>query len=184
MGLLSERERAERFLQWADEHAVGAEARYNRFGEGSGLPVTSLWYHDTPEPGWGVGLTYGLSLLPHSGSELLVVVRSEDPVWVWALADFVDRNRTDGYQLGAGHTIRFGAPISGDSPMDAFFITRATSVLGGDDVVHLDTDDHIRLLQAVPIRSSEVPLLRQLGVAAFAARAGETLLDPRREPLA
>ena len=172
--------RAEAFLSWADETAGGRTAQYKPFATGQGPTITSIWYADCPSPGWAVGLTYGASLLDGSTSELLIVVQSSEPVWVWALADFVDRHRTHMRDLGIDDTIKWGEPIAPGSTMDAFFIGPPVGAPDGGGVVHLPDEDHVQLLQAFPVHESELPLVREVGGAAFAQRVGDALTDPRR----
>jgi hypothetical protein len=177
---LTGRERSETFLAWADECAGGTEAQYNLFSDGGQPSITSIWYPDTPEPEWSVGVTYGMSLLHGSSAELIVVVQSRDPSWIHALAFFVDRERSGMSEFGLDDTIRWGEPISEQSGMDAFYIASAVGALEDGDVVHLADDDHVHLLRAIPLYSSELPLVREIGGAAFAERVRGDLLDPHR----
>jgi Suppressor of fused protein (SUFU) len=178
----SERDRAEAFLSWADERAGGMTARYKAFASGEGSTITAIWYEHCPSPGWGVGLTYGASLLAGSRTELLIVVQSNEAVWAWALADFVDRHRARIQDLGIDDTINWGEPIAAESTMDAFFIGPPAGA-PDDGVVHLAGDDHVQLLQAFPVYASELRLVRELGGRAFAQRVGDALTDPRRSAL-
>lgn len=98
------------------------EAQYKPFEERGRPTVLSIWYRDRPSPGWGTGLTYGASLLGHPHIELMIVVRSRDPAWAWALAHFVDAHRDSVSQLAVGDTITWGERIARHSKMDAFFI--------------------------------------------------------------
>jgi hypothetical protein len=113
----------------------------------------------------------------------LIVVQSSEPVWVWALADFVDRHRTQMHDLGIDDTINWGEPIASESTMDAFFIGPPAGAPDGDAVIHLADDDHVQLLQAFPVYASELRLVRELGGRAFAQRVGDALTDPRRRAL-
>jgi hypothetical protein len=177
---LTGRERSESFLAWADECAGGTEAQYNLFSDGGQPSITSIWYPDTPEPEWSVGVTYGMSLLHGSSAELIVVIQSRDPSWIYALSYFVDQQRSAMSDFGLDDTIKWGEPISEQSRMDAFYIAPAGGALEDSDVVHLADDDHVRMLQAIPLYSSELPLVREIGGAAFAERVRGDLLDPRR----
>lgn len=175
--------RAEAFLQWADELAGGMEARYQLFEEGGRPAITSIWYGDRPSAGWGVGLTYGASLLPGSRIELAIVVQSHDPVWVWALAHFVDSHRADVGELGVDDTINWHEPIAPDSGMDALFVGPPVGLPSNEGIVHLGSGDHIQILQAFPAYAVELTVVRDLGGNELLARAGEDALDPRRPPV-
>lgn len=181
--MLSARERASRFLDWADGLADGAEPIHKQFGDGQSSPITAVWYRDRPSAGWGSGLTYGASLLGHQHIELLVVVRSRDPIWLWAAADFVQRKRDEISQLWIGDTIDWHEPIARHSAMDAFVIAGPVSLPPDEGIVHLDADDHVQILQAVPAYASELALVREQGAGAWAQRVGPDVLNPRRPPL-
>jgi hypothetical protein len=180
---LSGRDRADAFLRCAHSQADGTEAHYKLFGDGGTPGITGIWYRDRPWPGWGLGFTYGASVLQDSAIELLIVVRSLDPVWVWALADFVDRHRQSIGQLGIEDTLDWHEPIVRQCHMDAFLIGPPVSLPAGEGIVHLSPVDRVQLLQAIPVHASELPLIRQVGGKAFAAQLGDDLLNPDRPPV-
>jgi Suppressor of fused protein (SUFU) len=178
----SDRERVTAYLEWADRMAGGVNPSHRLFDHGRPL-ITAVWYADCPSSGWGCGLTYGASLCPDSRLELLVVVRSTDPRWIWAVAHFVDVNRNRISGMSIGDTINWHEPVANDSTMDAFVITGAAGLPPGEDVVHLAEDDHIQILQAVPAYASEFSFVRNEGVASWVRRVGDNLHHPGRPPL-
>lgn len=169
-------------LRWADELAGGAAATHRLFS-GAGRPaILAVTYVDVPWPGWTLGLTYGASLVWPSGIELVTVVRGRSPMWTWAAADFVDRHRSDATGLHDGDTIRWNEPIDRDSRMDALVVAEPRSLEPSSWSVHLSDDDHVRLLQVVPVHAIELELVRQVGVEAFLDQLGELALHPGRAP--
>lgn len=180
---MSLRERADRFLSWADSLADGAEPVHQMFRAGGDFPITSVSYRDRPTPGWTSGVTYGASLCGHPHLEFVVVVRSRDPLWTWAVADFVDRHRAEISSINIGDTINWHERIARHSEMDAFVVSGPVSLPPESAVVHLDEKDHVQMLQAVPTYSSELPLIRDIGVGAWAQLVGDQVLDPRRPKL-
>jgi hypothetical protein len=181
---LSGPDRAEAFLSWADERADGKSAQFKLFDEGGRPSITAIWYRDCPSPGWGTGLTYGASVSGNPGVELMIVIRSRDPVWGWALAYFVDHHRDEIQHIQVGDTINWHEPIARHTTMDAFVIGPAVGAPDGEEIVHLDHDDHVNLLQAFPVYSSELALIRDLGIKAFAQSLGDDLVNPRRSAVA
>lgn len=179
----SGKDRAEAFISWADSASDGVEPYFKLFEEGGSPPILSIWYLDRPSPGWGVGLTYGASLLTDPAIELMVVVHSRDPAWAWAMAYFVDRHRARIKELGIGDTINWHEAVARHSQMNAFFIGPPIGAPDGQGVVHLSDDDHVQLLQAFPVHASELDLIREVGGRAFAQRVGDDLLNPRRNPV-
>ncbi len=147
------------------------------------FPITAVWYRDRPAAGWIVGVTYGASLCGHPHLEFAVIVRSRDPPWIWAIANFVDRHRSEISTVAIGDTINWRKPVSRDSRMDAFVITGPVNLPPESSVVHLDESDHVQILQAVPAYSSELPLIREIGVREWAHRLGDNVLNPRRAEL-
>ena len=176
-------ERAAAFLDWADAAADGMEAQYGTFDERGDPAMTSIWYRDRPSPGWGVGLTYGMSVLAESRFELMIVVRSRDPAWSWALGHFVDMHRDSIGDLRLGDTINWHKPIARHTKMSAFFIGPAVLAPDAGGIVHLAEDDHVQLVQAIPIYEAELPLVRELGAASFGRLVGDRIVDPRRDPV-
>jgi hypothetical protein len=175
-------DRLEAFLSWADAGADGVDAQLMLFQDGGRPPITAIWYRDRPSRGWGVGLTYGASLLTDPPIELMIVVHSREPAWAWALADFIDRHRAQVNDLGLGDTINWHERVARRSRMDAFFIGAPVGA-PDDGIVHLSDDEHVQLLQAFPIYASERALARDIGERAFAERVGDDLLEPRRDPV-
>ena len=53
---------------------------------------------------------------------------------------------------------------------------------GWSPAVHLSDDDHVRLLQVVPVHATELDLVRQVGVDPFLDHLGKLALDPGRVP--
>lgn len=86
-------------------------------------------------------------------------------------------------EIGVEDTINWHEPIATESGMDAFVIVMPVSLEPDLHVVHLDTDDHIQLLQAVPVYASELPLFRELGASEFMSRLDQMALNPLRPVL-
>lgn len=173
-------ERVDAMLQWADAITGHAEPAHQLFSGNGRPPITSVTYVDVPSPGWTFGLTLGASLLSPAGVEFVTVVRSRSASWTWAVADFIDRHRHEIDQVGAGDTINWREPISSDSSMDALVIVEPRSLDAGSTVVHLADDDHVQLLQVVPIHASELEVIRRVGPEEFLDELGAEALDPRR----
>lgn len=176
----AEGDRVDAMLRWTDELAGGATPTHQLFSDGGRPPILAVTYSDAPWPGWTLGLTYGASLVWPSGVELVTVVKDPSPRWTWAVADFVDRHRADGVGAGPGDTINWREPIADGSPMDALVICGPRSLHPDAHVVHLDEDDHVSLLQVVPVHAQELPLVRDVGVERFMDRLGEAAFDPQR----
>ena len=176
-------ERVDAFLRWVDGIARATDAAHLMFSEGGRPPIAAVTYVDRPWPGWTLGLTYGASLCAPANVELVTVVRSRSPRWAWAIADFVDRHRDQLHELGIDDTIDWRQPIAEDSEMDAFVIAPPISLDPAERIAHLSDDDHVHLLQAVPVHAAELPLARELGSEELVARLGDGLLDPSRPPL-
>lgn len=169
-------------LRWTDELAGHADSSHQLFSEAGRPSILAVTYVDVPWPGWTLGLTYGASLVWPSGVELVTVVHSRSPKWTWAVADLVDRHRSDAGGLGVGDTINWREPIDRESPMDALVVVEPRSIDPGSRSAHLADDDHVRLLQVVPVHASELDLVRRLGPDPFLDQLGELVLDPRRPP--
>jgi hypothetical protein len=176
-------QRAEAVLRWADELASHAEPRHQLFSNAGQPSISVATYLDVPSPGWTFGLTYGASLVWSSGVEFVTIVQSPSPLWTWAIADFVDRHRSQTTGAGAGDTIDWHEPIAPDSAMDAFVIVQPRSLEPGSEMIHLTEDDHVQLLQVVPVHAVELPYVRAVGADRLLNELGETALDPRRAPL-
>jgi hypothetical protein len=180
---LEPRARAAQFLKWTDDVADQAEPLHQMFGDFGPPPITAVTYRDRPWPGWSLGFTYGASAYVQAGVEFVTVVRSRSFLWTWAVADFVDRHRDDMKSIGIEDTIDWHEPIAKHSEMDAFVIGPPVSLEPHLHVVHLADDDHIQLLQAIPVYASELPIVRRDGAKAFFREVGEDALNPRRPRL-
>src|SRR6478736_7258279 len=84
--------RVERYLEHLDRLSGGVEPEFFPIGShDSGPNVTSIVYHNVPEPGLLTSLTYGLSLADHEEwrlgrPELCISMRSDDTTWGLAVA--------------------------------------------------------------------------------------------------
>ena len=165
--------RVEKYLLRLDALSGGIEPEFRQVE--STWPghagVTAIAYRNTPEPGLFCGLTYGLSLAHqdewrHGRPELSICVRSDDPVWAYAIAYLAEQLRHD-CAFGYGDTINFGEPIASGSALDGFVVF-APIVLDQHDA-HVDVGDDlpIHIVGMYPTFASERDYIRENGLEAF-----------------
>jgi hypothetical protein len=176
--------RAERYLDHLDGLAGEKEPDFYQLDSTKdGLKgMTAVVYHDLPQPGHLIGLTYGLSLADHPDwrfgkPELCICVQSENIAWALALAHLAESLRGD-CPFDYGSTIDFGEPISDESAMTAFVVF-APVVLERDEYLnirvggktgtngHVNPDDYVNIAGCYPIHDVELAYLQEHGLEAF-----------------
>jgi hypothetical protein len=183
--------RVEKYLAHLDRLSGGVEPRF--------LPVESthedlkgvtvIAYENLPE-GLNTALTYGLSLADHPDwrhgrPELCISVRSDDERWARVVGHLAERLRGS-CPFSYGNTIRFGQPVTPQSPLTAFVVF-APAVLDRGDC-HIDVSppghkghDIIHITGIYPIHEAERQYITDHGLEAFWALDWD-LYDTTRPP--
>lgn len=165
--------RVEKYLLHLDALGGGIEPEFRQVE--STWPghagITAISYRDTPESGLFLGLTYGLSLAhqdewSRGRPELSICVKSDDPVWAYAIAYLAEQLRHD-CRFGYGDTVDFGEPIVSGSALDGFVVF-APSVLDQDDA-RVDVGDSlpIHIVGMYPTFTSERGYIKENGLEEF-----------------
>lgn len=171
--MVAEPTRVERYLAHLDSLSGGVEPE--SWPVESTSPghngITAIGYRDLPDQGFFLGMTYGLSLSHQEAwragrPELSICVKSQDPVWVLAIAYLAERLRHD-CPFSYGNTINFGEAISSDSPMDGFVVFAPIALDPVD--AHVDVGDGlpIHIVGMYPTYASERQLIAEHGLEAF-----------------
>lgn len=165
--------RVEKYLIHLDGLSGGSEPEFRQVE--STWPghagVTAIRYRDMPEPGLFLGLTYGLSLAHqnewrHGRPELSICVRSDDPVWAYAIAYLAEQLRHD-CPFGYGDTINFGEPIASGSDLDGFVVFAPIVLDQNDSRVDVGDELPVHIVGMYPTFASERDYIRDNGVRAF-----------------
>jgi len=165
--------RVERYLAHLDALSGGVEPNF--WPVESTVPgehrITAIGYHDLPEKGLLLGITYGLSLSRQQvwrfgRPELSICVRSQDPAWALAIACVAERLRHD-CPFSYGNTINFGEPISSESAMDGFVVFASIALDPVDARVDVGDDLPINIAGMYPTYASERRLIAEEGLDAF-----------------
>jgi hypothetical protein len=134
--------------------------------------VVCMAYPEVPEPGHITGVTYGLSEVPHpewrfGRPELVISVASTDVAWPLAIAEMADQLRGR-CPFCYGNVIDFGAQVSDESEMSAFFVF-TPSILEKSDFLDIDVggDKPLNLAGMYPIYDSERAVFVELGLERF-----------------
>ncbi len=167
------------------ERLAGREAEYTRIGEIVRGPVifTAHWL-DLPEPGLITGFTVGLSAHPRWRSgvapELIISVESTDPAWVFAIGVIAEQAGNE-FSFGVGETVDFRERISENSEMSAFLIMH--QMILPEEYGVLETKrGPVALRQMIPLYSSELRMIREVGPSTFISEEPEPA-NVVREPL-
>jgi hypothetical protein len=165
--------RVERFLSHLDGLSGGVEPKFWPIESTSSghHGVTAIGYHDVPEEGLLLGVTYGLSLTRQDAwrlgrPELTISVRSDDPAWVLAIAHLAEQLRHDCH-FGYGDTINFGEPIAAGSALDGFVVFAPLAFDPGDARVDVGDDLPITVVGMYPTYAVERELIAEKGLEAF-----------------
>jgi hypothetical protein len=165
--------RVERFLAHLDALSGGVEPQFSPVESTSPghHGVTAIRYHDMPEDGLLLGVTYGLSLARqdawrHGRPELTISVRSDDPAWALSIAYLAERLRHD-CPFSHGNTISFGEPIAAGSSLDGFVVGPALAFDRGDARVDVGEDLPINIVGMYPTHAVERELITAEGPQAF-----------------
>ncbi len=184
--MTTENERLARFLEHLDS-VFQVEPRFFPFESTiPGAPtVVSIVYRDVPEPAHITGITFGLSEVPHEEwrfgrPELMITVQSTDIAWPLAVADMANRLRGR-CLFRYGEMIDFGAKISEESDMSAFFVF-APSILEKEDFLNVDVGGPqlLNIAGMYPIYDSECAVFGELGLERFWNHPNFNLYDVRR----
>ncbi|TDP96112.1 suppressor of fused domain protein [Labedaea rhizosphaerae] len=168
--------RAERYLNHLDGLADDVEPDFYRLDSTKdGLAdITAIVYHDLPEPGHLIGVTYGLSLSEHPDwrhgkPELSICVQSQDVAWALAIAHLAESLRGD-CPFDYGATIDLGEPVSDESAMTGFVVF-APVVLDREDYEHIpvgnDPEDVVTIVGCYPVHDTERRFVQEHGLEAF-----------------
>ena len=168
--------RAERYLAHLDGLADDREPDFYQLESSKeGLKgVTAIVYHDLPEPGHLIGITYGLSLAEHPDwrhgkPELCVCVQSQEDAWALAVAHLAESLRGD-CPFDYGATIDFGETVTAESAMSSFVIF-APMVLEREDYLDIqvsdDPEDVISIAGCYPVHDVERQFIQERGLEAF-----------------
>lgn len=161
----------ERYLAHLDTLSGGLEPKFWPVGEAPGR-VTALGYHDVPEDGMLLGLTYGLSLgrwpeWTQGRPELSICVRSSDPAWALAIAHLAAVLPERGCRFCYGDIISFGEPITDEGAMDGFVVF-APIALGAEDArIQVDEGLPVVITGMYPTHASERAFIAEHGLEAF-----------------
>lgn len=165
---------AEKYLDHLDQ-VFHRKALYFRSESAQGdLPsVTTIVYKDFPKKGFTTGLTYGLSLKFYPGwkfsrPELCICVESDNIDWAQATG-YIANSLRGSCPFFYGQTIDFEGYVSQDSEIDAFLLFAPSIFDKKEDYTNIEVgeDYKISIVQLYPIYSSELPVLKQIGLKSF-----------------
>jgi hypothetical protein len=174
------------YVRKIDALAAASGDVYEVTDTGECPPVWLVRYRDVPESGYSIAFTCGLSSVFHEEwrfgrPELLVCVNSCDLEWGIALGEVVRTFRAKRlFSIGSVFTL--GDKIVESSGMDSFLMFVCTVLDEGDQQVMLE-GRVINFVQAYPIYSSEIDLIRSQGAEAFFFDSGVDFIDVGRPPL-
>jgi hypothetical protein len=185
-GVTTPSDRLSRFLEHLDGIFQREPTLYPFESTVPGAPkLVTMVYRDVPEPEHVTGVTYGLSEVAHADwkfgrPELLVSLQSTDIAWPLAVAELANQLRGR-CPFCYGNVINFGAPISDESEMSAFFIF-TPSILERDDFLNIDVGgpQPINIAGMYPIYDSERAKFAELGFESFWHHPNFDLYDVRR----
>jgi hypothetical protein len=125
-------------------------------------PIYALFFDDWPMPGVLSAFTLGAGLAPHlkeldAHVELVLSLRTADERWGLALAFLAERCRSH-IVIGIGSTMDMGGPLSTESAMSSFVVTRPHQ---WTEPPRLQADSRrVMILEAHPLYPSELPIAR------------------------
>ena len=165
--------RVERYLAHLDALSGGVEPMFWPVESTSPghQQLTAIGYHDLPEPGLLLGLTYGLSLArqpewTQGRPELSILVRSDDPAWVLSIAYLAERLRHE-CPFGYGDTVNFGEPIAAGSALDGFVVFAPLALDQDDARIDVGEDLPVNVVGMYPTHASEREFIKEHGLEAF-----------------
>jgi hypothetical protein len=144
----------------------------------------SIIYRDTPDEGSLTAFTYGLSAVTHpewrlGRPELVISVDNTDRTWGLAIGELARRHRGR-CPFSYGNVVRFGTPVSKDSPMSAFLIF-APTIIDVEQCHIILRNKVINIVQAYPIYEEEIAVVEQYGAQDFFMRKDIDFYNVRRE---
>lgn len=165
--------RAERFLAHLDALTGGLEPKlWPVESTKDGLKgVTAIGYQDLPEPGYLLGMTYGLSAAEHRDwvhgkPELSVCVRSDDAAWALAVGFLAEGLRGE-CPFAYGDLLDFGEPVSHESKMDGFVVFSSAVLEPADARIDLGDELPVDILGMYPTYDVERAYIAERGLEAF-----------------
>jgi hypothetical protein len=165
--------RVERCLHRLDVRSGGVEPLF--------WPIESTWpghegmtaivFRNLPQDGLLLGFTYGLSLAERDEwrlgrPELSMCVKSDDPVWVLAIAHLAEQMRHD-CPFSYGDTINFGEPIMTGSSLDGFVVFAPIALDQADARVEVGDQVPVNIVGMYPTYASERRFIAGHGLEAF-----------------
>jgi len=184
------RDRLEKFLEHLDAVFQSEPEFFPIESLNPDLPkLACMVYRDVPEADHVTGVTYGLSEANHPSwrlgkPELIISVQSTDVAWPLAVAQMANQLRGQ-CPFNYGDVIDFGAEISEESKMSAFFVF-APAILQASAFLGIDVGGRlpINLAGMYPFYASERPLLAEMGLEQFLHQPDLDLYDVHRAALA
>lgn len=165
--------RIEKFLSHLDGLSGGVEPQFWPVEATSPghHGVTAIGYHDLPDKGLLLGVTYGLSLARQEAwrlgrPELSISVRSDDPAWALAIAHLAEQLRHD-CPFSYGNAINFGEPIAAGSSLDGFVVFAPLAFDPGAARVDVGDDLPVTIVGMYPTYAAERQFIAEKGLEAF-----------------
>lgn len=165
--------RIEKFLSHLDGLSGGVEPQFWPVEATSPghHGVTAIEYHDLPDEGLLLGVTYGLSLARQEAwrlgrPELSISVRSDDPAWALAIAHLAEQLRHD-CPFSYGNTINFSGPIAAGSSLDGFVVFAPLAFDPGAARVDVGDDLPVTIVGMYPTYAAERQFIAEKGLEAF-----------------
>ena len=136
-----------------------------------GSPIRVAYWINFPEVGMLTAFTVGVSgdsrWAGDIAPELLISVQSTDLAWAHAIGAIAARDDEES-TFDVDETVDFGAPVSTESEMSGFLLTRQMMMPGEFDLLETERGP-VALRQMVPLYAEELAIIREMGPALFIA---------------